>query len=94
MHLKVKIINFKLFDTYGVNDNRKKILYLLLNSLKKIKKLKTTKGLQRINLTEINDICRGINLGINESKMEISERWNFKILFRSKKSINIKSKNL
>lgn len=69
----VRIINFKLFDTYGVNDNRKKILYLLLNSLKKNKKLKTTEGLQEINLTEINDICRGINLGINESK-----KWKFK----------------
>ena len=69
----IKIINFKLFDTYGKNDYRKKFIYLLLNSIKNNIKIKTTKGLQEINLTEINDICKGIDLGINESK-----KWKYK----------------
>jgi len=69
----VRVINFKLFDTYGPKDKRKKLLNLIIKSLKNNRKLKTTRGIQEINLTHVLDICRGIELGIKESL-----NWNFK----------------
>jgi CDP-paratose synthetase len=69
----VNIINFKLFDTYGENDRRKKFLNILVKSVLANQKLKITKGEQEINLTNVLDICQGLDLGIEQSK-----NWIFK----------------
>ena len=50
------VINIKLFDTYGSNDKRKKIFNYLL----KKKKLNLTRGMQKINLLHVDDVCDGI----------------------------------
>jgi len=67
------IINFKLFDTYEENDKRKKFLNILIKSLIKNEELQITKGMQEINLTHMLDICKGVHVGILESK-----NWKFK----------------
>ena len=54
-------ISLKLFDTYGVNDERKKILNLLLDSYKKNKPLSTTAGNQYLDYVHIEEICKLIN---------------------------------
>ena len=51
------IVSLKIFDTYGENDNRKKILNLLLKSYKNQKTLKLSPGKQEIDLVNILDIC-------------------------------------
>ena len=51
------IVSLKIFDTYGENDNRKKILNLLLKSYKNQTTLKLSPGKQEIDLVNILDIC-------------------------------------
>ena len=51
----------KLFDTYGNNDKRKKILNLLLNSYKKNKTLPITTGNQYLDFVHISEISLLIN---------------------------------
>ena len=58
----INFINLKLFDTYGPFDNRNKLFKLLISHNNKVKKLKFTKGYQKINLTHIHDVCRGFNI--------------------------------
>ena len=64
---KIKFYNFFISDTYGLNDKRPK----LINVLKKnYIKNKTTKIISKnlyINLLDIRDILRAINLIINKS---------------------------
>ena len=53
---RISTISLKIFDTYGKNDKRKKILNLLLNSYKKNKTLSITEGNQFLDYVNINDI--------------------------------------
>jgi len=62
----INFINLKLFDTYGPFDNRNKLFKLLISHNNKVKKLKFTKGYQKINLTHIYDVCRGFNIAKKE----------------------------
>ena len=57
----VSTISLKLFDTYGNNDKRKKILNLLLNSYKKNKTLPITTGNQYLDFVHISEISLLIN---------------------------------
>jgi len=62
---KFKVITLKLFDTYGENDNRKKLLYILKENIKSKKYLSMSPGFQEINLTHVNDICEAYRLAIH-----------------------------
>ena len=61
-------VSLKIFDTYGPNDKRSKILNLIIDSIKKNKTLKLTPGDQYLDYVHINDlselvskICSDIN---------------------------------
>jgi nucleoside-diphosphate-sugar epimerase len=72
-----RIITLKLFDTYGPNDHRKKIINLLLNQIKTDQPLKLTPGNQLINLIHVDDIVEAymiaIDLIVKNSEEKITE---------------------
>jgi len=59
---KTTIVVLKIFDTYGINDKRSKILNLLLKNYKNNTKLKLSPGAQEIDYVNILDICELIKL--------------------------------
>ncbi|WP_081824143.1 NAD-dependent epimerase/dehydratase family protein [Leptospirillum ferriphilum] len=62
----LRIIQFILFDTYGENDTRRKLLNLLIDSAKNHIPIDTTPGDQEIDLVHIDDVCEGVLNGIDE----------------------------
>ena len=58
----ITIVSLKIFDTYGLNDKRKKVLNLLLNKYKNNQSLKITPGKQYLDFVNIHDICVLINI--------------------------------
>lgn len=50
------VITLKLFDTYGENDNRGKLINLLGKFSKEKKKLKMSPGEQKIDLVHVDDV--------------------------------------
>ena len=58
----ITTISLKIFDTYGKNDKRKKILNLLLKSYKSNKILKITPGDQYLDFVHIQDVLELILL--------------------------------
>jgi CDP-3, 6-dideoxy-D-glycero-L-glycero-4-hexulose-4-reductase len=72
-----RIITLKLFDTYGPNDHRKKIINLLLNQIKSEQPLKLTPGNQLINLVHVDDIVEAymiaVDLIVKDSVEKITE---------------------
>lgn len=52
----VQAITLKLFDTYGVNDPRPKLVNLLLNYAKDNRELNLSEGDQILNFASINDV--------------------------------------
>jgi len=57
---KFKVINLKLFDTYGPNDPRGKLFTILSNACIEDKTLLMSPGEQLIDLLYIDDVIRGI----------------------------------
>ena len=53
-----KVINLKLFDTYGENDKRPKLINLLNKFADEQTELIMTKGEQVLNLVHVSDVCR------------------------------------
>ena len=53
------VITLELFDNYGENDKRKKIMNLLKDSFLYNKELKTTKGEQYIDILHVDDLIEG-----------------------------------
>jgi nucleoside-diphosphate-sugar epimerase len=72
-----RIVTLKLFDTYGPNDHRKKIINLFFNQISSKQSLKLTPGNQLINLVHIDDIVEAymvtIDLIVKDSEEKISE---------------------
>ena len=62
---KLKVIDLKLFDTYGENDSRKKIVQLISESTKNKRVIKMSPGDQKLNLLHVEDVCLGIIKSIN-----------------------------
>ncbi len=58
---KTKVIGVKLSDTFGINDQRKKILDLLVDSAIKKEMLEMTPGYQEVRLTSVTAICKAIS---------------------------------
>lgn len=63
LNYNIDCLNLKLFDTYGPNDNRKKILNLLINSTNK-KKVSINNKNNKLNLVHVDDICEAIKISI------------------------------
>lgn len=69
----LNVINLKLYDTYGPNDNRKKIFALLEHVLKTGERLQMSKGEQLIDLVHIDDVVNAFILSaiyLMENKKE------------------------
>jgi nucleoside-diphosphate-sugar epimerase len=85
-----RIVTLKLFDTYGPNDHRKKIINLFFNQIGSKQSLKLTLGNQLINLVHIDDIVEAymvtIDLIVKNSEEKISEYG-----ISANKNISIKS---
>lgn len=64
--LDFKIISLKLFDTYGPEDSRNKIIPLLINAIGKKNTLRLSPGEQKLDIVHIQDICRAYNTAISQ----------------------------
>mgnify|MGYP001257082626 CR=1 FL=1 len=58
----LKVINLKLFDTYGPNDKRGKLFTILRNAVKKNKTLDLSPGEQLIDLVYIDDVINAFRV--------------------------------
>lgn len=56
----LKICSLRLYDTYGKNDKRSKIVNLIADAIKNNKKLDMSEGKQLIDLIHINDVVDGV----------------------------------
>jgi len=66
-----QVITLELFDTYGRNDPRKKIINLLMSAAKTGNKLKMSPGEQMIDLVHIDDV---VNAYIRASLMLFKQK--------------------
>lgn len=62
----LKAITLKLFDTYGPNDNRKKLFNLLRETAKTGNVLQMSPGEQLLDLVYIDDVLSAYTLAINQ----------------------------
>jgi len=71
----MNVTTVKLFDTYGPNDNRKKVINLIIQALEQKKQIKLSGGEQKLDLVHINDLCDAFKIIINQfSNNEIIEK--------------------
>ncbi len=94
---KIKFYNFFISDTYGKNDKRNKLINVLNKNYKKNKLTKIVSKNLYINLLNISDILRAVNLVINKNikpgNYSLSNFSDFKISTIISK-INIKKKKI
>ena len=62
----LKIATLRLYDTYGPNDKRRKIINLIAEALVRRSTLETTAGNQSINFVHIYDVINAIELTYKE----------------------------
>lgn len=62
----LRIAQTTLFDVYGPNDKRRKLVNLVFNALAEQTPFDTTLGEQEINLVHIDDVVSGLILAANE----------------------------
>ncbi len=65
-----KVITLKLFDTYGENDDRPKLINLLYQFAVNKSELNLTPGHQKINLVHISDVCEAFKMAFDIIKCE------------------------
>ena len=65
----IKFYNIKLYETFGPNDNRKKIIPLLIKNYKTKKKLNLISKNLKLNFVSVYDVCSGIKI-ILEKKIK------------------------
>lgn len=57
-YYNLRVVTLRLFDTYGPEDPRKKIIQLLISNAKSGDELKLSPGEQRLNLVHIKDVVQ------------------------------------
>ncbi len=62
----IEVITLKLFDTYGPNDKRKKILRLVYEASQSTKKIDLSGGEQLYNLVHISDVIKGFKIALEQ----------------------------
>jgi len=67
--LDVASCNAVLFDTYGNNDTRKKIMQLLVEAALSESPIDLSSGNQMINLTHVNEICLALDIISNQETL-------------------------
>ena len=85
---KTTIVSLKIFDTYGENDNRNKILNQLLKSYKNETTLKLSPGKQEIDLVNVLDICELVSKICTDIKIKKIQGFK-KFTVSSKKPIKL-----
>jgi nucleoside-diphosphate-sugar epimerase len=65
-----KVYTLKLFDTYGENDPRPKLINLLNKFTENNTSLEMSPGLQRINLVHISDVCEAYHRSFSQLVLE------------------------
>ena len=96
---KNKTIRIYLYDTFGNNDNRNKIIYTWVKKLKKNKDILIYNDNSTINLTSINYITEilKLSLGLEAGSYEIRNKNNIKLIdlfYLLKEITNSKSKRI
>jgi len=61
-----RCITLRLFDTYGENDERKKLIQLLIETALWGQSLDMSPGGQKIDLCHVDDICHAMEMAINQ----------------------------
>jgi len=61
----LKVINLKLFHTYGPDDSRKKLFFHLKDFSKRIEPLNMTKGEQKLDIVYIDDVIEAYLIAAN-----------------------------
>jgi CDP-paratose synthetase len=85
---KTSLISLKIFDTYGPNDKRKKLLNDLLSSYKRNLILKITSGYQYLDYVHIDELCSLLLKIINDIKLNKLKGFN-SFTVSSKKPIRL-----
>lgn len=62
----LRILQLIMFDTYGEDDTRRKLLKILQDACACGEEIGTTPGEQEIDLVHINDVCAGVESAIRE----------------------------
>lgn len=62
----LKVLQLIMFDTYGEDDTRRKLLKILLDACARDEEIGTTPGDQEIDLVHIDDVCAGVEAAIRE----------------------------
>ncbi len=65
--INLQCINLNIYDTYGSNDTRSKIINLLLKTAKSGTELKMSPGEQEICLLHVRDLIQAIEVTINSN---------------------------
>ena len=100
---KSALISLKIFDTYGANDTRKKLLNDLLETYKKKRSLNITGGKQYLDYVHIDDLLKLILMIIRDIKFNklkgfksytVSSKKPIRLINLIKKLKKILSKNL
>ena len=64
---KIKFYNILLADTFGVNDKRNKLINVLKKNIKNSKEIRLISKNTKINLLNVEDVIRGIELTIKKN---------------------------
>jgi nucleoside-diphosphate-sugar epimerase len=62
----LKILQLIMFDTYGEDDVRRKLLRILQDACARDEEIGTTPGDQEIDLVHIDDVCAGVEAAIQD----------------------------
>jgi CDP-3, 6-dideoxy-D-glycero-L-glycero-4-hexulose-4-reductase len=62
----LRIVQLIIFDTYGEDDTRQKLLNILLNACTREEDVCTSLGEQEIDLVHIDDICAGVEAALHD----------------------------
>ncbi|QKS70361.1 NAD-dependent epimerase/dehydratase family protein [Paenalkalicoccus suaedae] len=65
LHKDLAVVNLVLYDNYGENDTRKKLLNLIKQALINQSPLDLTPGDQLINLLHVEDVCRAFTVALD-----------------------------
>ena len=63
---KIKQVTLKLFDTYGPDDSRRKLIPLLVNNLSSGERVNMSPGEQEVSIVHVEDVVDAYRLAINE----------------------------